>query len=552
MTALAAAPYLAAFLLSAIACFWGAYRVRTFEAPMIRRPLSILLALTGVWALVTVPLLLPVPEAAMYASYFLGLVAGISTVVVWLWFCSAYAGHTYHLDRRLQLAAAGVLGAVLSLKATNPLHGAYFLPVVETEPFVHFAPEVGVLYWSVTALAYVGAGVGLYLLFETYHRSNLETTRVAVLTVAIGLPVVPKLLSTWWPESLLLLYYEPIGAAVFAVGVATVARERFVAVHVPARRQLPDQIPDLVFLTDTEGRIVDYNDSAERVFPDLPDRVGERLSAVAPTVADADGTTVELDCDGYTRSYRTDRQTVTLGEATVGHAVVLSDVTELEARRRSLQRQTEHVREVSEAIAHELRNPIAILLGNLRAIETERRRAAADADAPDTGDSSGRPLSAAIEAAERIDVVTDDFIDILRYGTPITETGERPLEAVLTEAYPGDPDALALEGVEGTDIVAERKRCVELFRLLFRLHRERGATAIRLRRDGPDALVVDSDGEPFSTDNREELFRYGREVGEGSRVLLANIWTLAALHGWSIAAPEGDRLSIRLAGVTLR
>jgi signal transduction histidine kinase len=544
-----AAPYLAAFVLAAAGCFWGAYRARSFETPVIRRPLTLLLALTGVWGLATVPLLLPVPEAVMYASYFLGLGVGISTVVVWLWFCSAYAGHTYHLDRRLQLVAAGLVGAILTLKATNPLHRAYFEPTVATDPFVHFAPEVGALYWTITALAYVGSGVGLYLLFETYHESALETRNVAVLTLAIGLPVVPKLLSTWWPESLLLLYYEPIGAAVFAVGVVTVARERFVAVHVPARRQLPDQLPDLVFLTDADGRIVDYNESAECVFPDLPERVGDPFSAIAPRVADAEDATVELDRDGDPRCYRIDRRRITLGDETVGHATVLSDVTELEAQRRNLRRQTEHVREVSEAVAHELRNPIAILLGNLRVVEEQR---ADDAGAPDAGDASGGPLRAAIEAAERIDVVTDDFIDILRYGTPITETSERPLEAVLANAWPGDTAALTLEGVGEASVVADGTRCAELFRLLFRLHRERGATTVRVRRDGADALVVDSDGEPFSTDTPEQLFKYGREAGEGSRVLLANAWTLATLHGWSIAAPEGDRLSIRLTDVSLR
>ena len=549
MPSSAAAPYLAAFVLAAAGCFWGAYRARSFETPVIRRPLTLLLALTGVWGLATVPLLLPVPEAVMYASYFLGLGVGISTVVVWLWFCSAYAGHTYHLDRRLQLVAAGLVGAILTLKATNPLHRAYFEPTVATDPFVHFAPEVGALYWTITALAYVGSGVGLYLLFETYHESALETRNVAVLTLAIGLPVVPKLLSTWWPESLLLLYYEPIGAAVFAVGVVTVARERFVAVHVPARRQLPDQLPDLVFLTDADGRIVDYNESAECVFPDLPERVGDPFSAIAPRVADAEGATVELDRDGDPRSYRIDRRQITLGDEAVGHATVLSDVTELEAQRRNLRRQTEHVREVSEAVAHELRNPIAILLGNLRVVEEQR---ADDAGAPDAGDASGGPLRAAIEAAERIDVVTDDFIDILRYGTPITETGERPLEAILADAWHGDTAALTLEGVGEASVVADRTRCAELFRLLFRLHRERGATTVRVRRDGADALVVDSDGEPFSTDTPEQLFKYGREAGEGSRVLLANAWTLATLHGWSIAAPEGDRLSIRLTDVSLR
>jgi len=549
MPSSAAAPYLAAFVLAAAGCFWGAYRARSFETPVIRRPLTLLLALTGVWGLATVPLLLPVPEAVMYASYFLGLGVGISTVVVWLWFCSAYAGHAYHLDRRLQLVAAGLVGAILTLKATNPLHRAYFEPTVATDPFVHFAPEVGALYWTITALAYVGSGVGLYLLFETYHESALETRNVAVLTLAIGLPVVPKLLSTWWPESLLLLYYEPIGAAVFAVGVVTVARERFVAVHVPARRQLPDQLPDLVFLTDADGRIVDYNESAECVFPDLPERVGDPFSAIAPRVADAEGATVELDRDGDPRSYRIDRRQITLGDEAVGHATVLSDVTELEAQRRNLRRQTEHVREVSEAVAHELRNPIAILLGNLRVVEEQR---ADDAGAPDAGDASGGPLRAAIEAAERIDVVTDDFIDILRYGTPITETGERPLEAILADAWHGDTAALTLEGVAEAGVVADGTRCAELFRLLFRLHRERGATTVRVRRDGADALVVDSDGEPFSTDTPEQLFKYGREAGEGSRVLLANAWTLATLHGWSIAAPEGDRLSIRLTDVSLR
>lgn len=549
MPSSAAAPYLAAFVLAAAGCFWGAYRARSFETPVIRRPLTLLLALTGVWGLATVPLLLPVPEAVMYASYFVGLGVGIWTVVVWLWFCSAYAGHAYHLDRRLQLVAAGLVGAILTLKATNPLHRAYFEPTVATDPFVHFAPEVGALYWTITALAYVGSGVGLYLLFETYHESALETRNVAVLTLAIGLPVVPKLLSTWWPESLLLLYYEPIGAAVFAVGVVTVARERFVAVHVPARRQLPDQLPDLVFLTDADGRIVDYNESAECVFPDLPERVGDPFSAIAPRVADAEGATVELDRDGDPRSYRIDRRRITLGDETVGHATVLSDVTELEAQRRNLRRQTEHVREVSEAVAHELRNPIAILLGNLQVVEEQR---AADAGTPDASDASGGPLRAAIEAAERIDVVTDDFIDILRYGTPITETSERPLEAALAEAWPGDTAALTLEGVGEASVVADGTRCAELFRLLFRLHRERGATTVRVRRDGADALVVDSDGEPFSTDTPEQLFKYGREAGEGSRVLLANAWTLATLHGWSIAAPEGDRLSIRLTDVSLR
>jgi hypothetical protein len=100
-------------------------------------------------------------------------------------------------------------------------------------------------------------------------------------------------------------------------------------------------------------------------------------------------------------------------------------------------------------------------------------------------------------------------------------------------------------------VLAERTRCVELFRLLFRLSRKRGATAIDVRRDGPDTLVVSSDGEAFSTDDVDSLFKYGQEAGEGSRMLLANAWTLATLHGWSITASgPAERLSIRLGDVS--
>ncbi len=58
---------------------------------------------------------------------------------------------------------------------------------------------------------------------------------------------------------------------------------------------------------------------------------------------------------------------------------------------------------------------------------------------------------------------------------------------------------------------------------------------------------VSSDAESFSTDDPDSLFKYGQEAGEESRMLLANVWTLATLHGWSITASgPAERLSIRL------
>ncbi|WP_338742092.1 histidine kinase N-terminal 7TM domain-containing protein [Haloplanus salilacus] len=445
--------FVALFSVAAGGCFWSAHRIQSFETSLIRRPLTVFLVTTGLWALATVPLLLPVSEAVMYASYVFGLVVGISTVVVWLWFCSAYAGHSYHLDTRLQLAAVGFVSSVVTLKLTDPFHRAYFEPAVSAEPFVHFAPSVGLLYWLVTTLAYVAAGVGLYLLFERYHRSNYGTVRLSLLTAAIGLPAVPQLVVAWRPNSIPLLYYEPVGAAIFAVGVVTVAREEFFAVHTPASRQLLDRLPGLILVTDRNDRIVDYNHSAMEPVSALSERVGDPFSDVFPELADADGTTVELPLETGIRTYQVDREPVSVGAETVGYTVILSDVTDLEEQRRRLQRQTEHIQDVTEAIAHEMRNPLAILIGNLERLGTEGGPSDADGSA-DRADT----LRTVIIAAERINVVTDDLIAILRYGTPITEMEPLRLRPLLESAR-GDavPECdLTVESGSGTEVLGER------------------------------------------------------------------------------------------------
>lgn len=515
----------ALFVVAAVACGWAAVRALSIYDAAVRPPLVVFLSLTAVWALSNTLLVLPgVSTEFMYGAYLVGLAVGLGTVPAWLWFCSAYAGKPYHYDRRLQALVLGLTAVIVLVKFTNPAHELYFVPNVATEPFAHFAPETGLVYWTVTTLAYIGSAVGLYILFDVYATSRVRARKLAWLTALLALPVVPKLLAVARPNTLALLFYEPLGVAAFGVGVVTLVRESFLSVRAPARRQLADALEDLVVVLDQNDRVVDHNDSAEAMF-DSPDGVvGQPLAAVCPDLAAGLDSDEPISLDGVDGYYVVTTAPVDLGRRTVGRAVLLSNVTELESQRRRLEQQAEHRLELTEGIAHELRNPLTIITGQL---EAARRN----------GEASDEHLDAALSATGRMAGIVDDLVDIVRYGRPVTETEPLAAATLLNRAWAMTDGEGQLDVAlpEGTRIVGERARATELFRLLFRTHQQRGAETVRVEQTD-EGLAVAGDGEQFAVEDPTSLFEYGVETGAEVRMSLANAHTLAQVHGWSLRA----------------
>ncbi|MES3517296.1 MAG: histidine kinase N-terminal 7TM domain-containing protein [Natronomonas sp.] len=527
------------FVFATVGCLWGAVGANSFDDETIRRPLVVFLLLSGIWGATSVLLLLFPTSWAVQSLYIVGLVVGLSTVVAWLWFASAYTGRTYHRERRFQTPVLLLFLAIVGLKLTNPIHEAYFRSSIVAEPFVHFAPEVGVVYWLGTVIAYIGAAVGLYMLFEMYANSKFNTFKIGLLSVALCFPIAPKLVSVVYFESLFLFYYEPIGTAVFAIGVVTTARETFLTVRTPARNQLLDQLTEPVIVVDSSNHIAEYNRSAERLFPELKSNLGKPLFEAVPRVRAIEDHTgrLTLESGDEDRIYEYYTTPITLGSQTVGTAYVLSDITELERHRQQLEGQTRQMQDLTEAMAHELRNPLTIVLGRLQLLAEEAHSTDRKADS-----------EAALEAARRIQTVVDDLISVTKYGTPITETETCSLEELLLAAWEEGNGCTLCVDVDRT-VRADWTRCVQLFKHVFRAHREREATDITVVSEG-DRLCIESDGEPFSVDDTERLFDYGSEAGEEVGVVLANAQLLARLHGWQITVDsDSSGLCIALSGL---
>ncbi len=538
--------YLGLFAAATVGCLFAALQTRSFSDPELRRSLGAFLGLTGVWGATSFGQLVFLGGPIARVLFIIGLIVGLGTVIVWLWFCSVYAGYTYHRNRRLQAGVLGLYTLIVIVKITNPLHEAYY---TLSGGSGSLAPEFTALYWVVTGLAYFGAALGLYMLFDLYASSRFDTTKVAVLTLAAGLPIIPTLVVALWPDLLLPLYYEPVGVAIFGVGVVAVVRDTFVSIRGPARRQLADYLGDAVIIVNSNDEIVDYNQSAKELFPDIETAIGtsvkEALHLSEKTVeSDIDATVLQMTIAGRRRHYQLRQPEITLGDRSVGEAIVLSDVTQLETQRRKLRQQTEHMDSLTEAMAHELRNPLTIVLGQLERLESEL-----DDPAQETS------LEIVREETSRMEAIIDDLILVIDSSKPITDTQTYPLAALIEEAWEGGktPCTLQVDLERSLAVVADYQRARELFERIFVVHRERGATKVTVSRKDRQ-LIIESDGEPFATQHVDALFEYGVEAGEEEGLALAHARTLANLHGWQatadVEAATGPRILLK--NVTMR
>lgn len=265
--------YVLVFGAAALACWVGAVRARSIEDEETRRGLVWLLLLSGGWAAAHVGyLLVPTPTLGV-AFYQLGIVIGIAAVGPWLYFCSAFTGRSLHRAPLVRRLAVAVFAVIVLFKLTNPIHGLYFQAEFVTSPFPHVAVRQGLFHWVAMGLAYALAVVGYFMLLERFWQVGKSAAPMAVLVGLTGLPVVLDIVALTSP-TLLELTYEPLGVAVFAVGVLFVYLDEFETIRLTGERGDP------VVVLDAEDRVREFNRAAKSLLPGL--ERGVPIDAVWP------------------------------------------------------------------------------------------------------------------------------------------------------------------------------------------------------------------------------------------------------------------------------
>ncbi|WP_263841047.1 sensor histidine kinase [Salinibacter sp.] len=348
--------YLLAFVAATAACLGAVWRARSIPSPETRQALTWFFSGSAVWAGAYVGFLLVDSALEKHLFYQLSLIVGFGTVFAWLWFCSAYSGRGLHRNRRVQQFAVVVYVIVTALKVTNPLHGLYYGLEPAGGAFGLIVTHE-TLYWVVMAVAYALSAAGYLMIFEFLLEAEAKVLPLGVLTGLTALPAAFNVIGHVEP-ALLDITHEPLGVAVFAIGLLFAYETQFSVV------QLTGSVEEPNLTIGSDGQIRGLGGGIKEIIPSLSEEVlGRPLTEVLPGLQETirrgepawragfekgeaqecgggQATTNTVQSEASARSEEHCRYfrviQTSLGQGMDTQTVVLSDITERKRREREL------------------------------------------------------------------------------------------------------------------------------------------------------------------------------------------------------------------------
>jgi len=323
-----------------------------------------------------------------------------------------------------------------------------------------------------------------------------------------------------------------------------------------------------VLITDVEGTITYVNDAFEAVSgytaaeaigrtPAML-RSGEHDEAfyrdLWETILDGDvwqGEVVNEGKDG-TR-YVVDQTIAPItdddGKIT-GFVAINRDVTAIKEYERELEAQNDRLKQYGETVAHDLRNPLALLDAELTKFEI----AVDDADGTVDAETVGQFCADVGTTIERMEALIDDLLAMAEQGQRVLEFESASVESAATEAWAQIEAPSATLSIEDTDVDADPDRLRELLANLFRNAVEHAGENVRLRvtpLDFSAGFAVEDDGPGIPEAERDDVFERGFTTAEdGTGFGLAIVEQIADAHGWSVSVTEsrdgGARFELRV------
>lgn len=202
---------------------------------------------------------------------------------------------------------------------------------------------------------------------------------------------------------------------------------------------------------------------------------------------------------------------------------IYSDVTPLKERERRLERRKERLETFTTVLAHDLRNPLQVIQGQLEhAADPAFDRAAV-----------GRAL-------DRIRMILDDVLTLAQQDPVVDDAEPTRLSEAAREAWGDGPGELVVENDCVMNAAPGRLR--RLLSHLFENARCHGGDGpVRVRVDATaDGFYVADDGEGIDDDEKGRVLQPGYSTSPGQTGYgLSIVQEIAAAHGWKVALADG-------------
>ncbi|MCU4741727.1 histidine kinase N-terminal 7TM domain-containing protein [Natronoglomus mannanivorans] len=436
-------------------------------------------------------------------------------------------------------------------------------PVILAEPDPNIGVFVHVVYAGGCYLLATVLLVGLVVRSNTLYRSQ-------------GVFVIVGILAPWIGGTLTAVASVPnVAPIAFAItGIAFTLgfyRYRLLDIAPIARADIIENFDGGVVVVDDRDTVVDANLTAREVL-ELPrdELVGTDLEtafAAVPVSVGAPGSATQssdenppieqtafaIDDDEGGRHFELGCSRIRDGRGTfVGWNVVFYDVTERERRERELEWKNRKLDEFASVVSHDLRNPLNVAQGYLELLREE-------CNSPHIEDIE--------HSHDRMERLIDDVLALAREGATALEREPVNLDQLARKAWTNVETSDATLIVESEQTIdADAIKVEQLLENLFRNSIEHGSPAeqrVDSRADSPlsvrvepledrSGFAVSDSGVGLPDTDTDAIFESGYTTNEhGTGFGLSIVTEIADLHGWTVAATDGEDGGARfeLAGV---
>lgn len=520
---LAKIAYVVVFSISAILCFSVAIRAKKLEDGSTKISIIALLISGGIWSLLIVAQITVQSKGAKLALYTVGLIFGLSTVFLWVYFTFEMSEWSIQNNNFVQYGSVILFVSLAAFKLTNSVHGLYFQPVYVEEPFYHLSPQTYLINDTVRLLSYFASAVGTYAIYQTFKKHNYNTFRINILAVILATPAVFEILSLYY-EFVLPLPYQPVSLGVVSFGSVMFAERSISDIQKSGKSQLVGDISAPVIIR-RDNEVIDINNAFSEIISDdytLPCDIFDMPEIVHSVFNKDTGENIKINTASGLRIYQVTITSVELGSYEVGESAMLTDITEMKKTQKSLEYQRDQLTHLATSINHYLRNQTNVVRGHMD--NTERLA--------DMNDDAERALRQAQQANDKIVNIIEDLSKIADMSKLVDETVECDIRTNFEQAI--EYTDSNFESVQITDgsVQADKQLLQQLFVNYLEYATEAEASVL---------CIEEEDGKLKLTDNGTEIhqeavvsaFDHGEIISNG--ISLNVIRAIANSHKWNVS-----------------
>ncbi len=348
------------------------------------RPFWVLLVGAAMWALSHVGELLSPNEQVKTITIGVTYISIAIVVISWLLFAIVHSGNRHWITPGRVTALALFYAVIIPVVWTNQSHHLFFaaLGVAPDAPFPTASYVVyGPLFWVNLIYSYALLGAGLIILLQALIRSPQQYQgQIGALIVGMLVPFVGSILQTSGlnPEH----HFDIVPLLFNVTGLAfgwAIFRHRLFDITPIARDTVIESMDDAVLVLDNQNRVIDLNPACESLisqpaasvigFP--AEQALARWGNLVEAYRDVPEAQTEMALEDGDGEETFDLRISTLRQRgqPAGRLIVLRDITARKQAERERERLIEELDAYAHTVAHDLKNPLALIVGTVEAIQ---------------------------------------------------------------------------------------------------------------------------------------------------------------------------------------